>query len=125
VIGDRPVFQRFVGESDLRLRAARALVVELQERAWEEVCAGRSIEPELGVQLRAAGVLATEVAVDVATQSLRYAGGSALFLTNKLQRFFRDLIASGQHGAVSDTAFEARGQFMLGMGENVPMTGTR
>jgi alkylation response protein AidB-like acyl-CoA dehydrogenase len=125
LIGDRPVFQRFVGEADLRLRAARALVVEVNERAWQEVCAGRSIEPELGMQLRAAGVLATEVAVDVGTQSLRYAGGSALFLTNKLQRCFRDLIASGQHGAVSDTAYEAHAQFLLGMGETVPITGTR
>lgn len=125
LIGDRPVFQRFVGESDLRLRAARALVVELQERAWQEVCAGRHIEPSLATELRSAGVLATETAVDVATQAMRYAGGSALFLTNKLQRCFRDLIASGQHLAVSDTAYEAHAQFLLGMGENVPMTGTR
>ncbi|HLG12768.1 MAG TPA: acyl-CoA dehydrogenase family protein [Dehalococcoidia bacterium] len=125
LVRDRPVFQRFVGEADLRLRAARALVVELQERAWQEVCAGRHIEPSLATELRSAGVLATEVAVDVATQSMRYAGGGALFLTNKLQRCFRDVVASGQHLAVSDTAYEAHAQFLLGLGENVPMTGTR
>jgi alkylation response protein AidB-like acyl-CoA dehydrogenase len=125
LVGDRPVFQRFLGEADLKLRAARALVVELQERAWNEVCAGRHIVPALGTELRSAGVLATEVAVDVATQAMRYGGGSALFLSNKLQRCFRDLIASGQHLAVSDTAYEAHAQFLLGLGENVPMTGTR
>jgi hypothetical protein len=56
---------------------------------------------------------------------MRYAGGSALFLTNKLQRCFRDLVASGQHLAVSDTAYEAHAQFLLGLGESVPVTGTR
>jgi alkylation response protein AidB-like acyl-CoA dehydrogenase len=125
LVGDRPVFQRFIGEADLRLRAARALVLELQEQAWQEVCAGRHVEPALAAELRSAGVLATETAVDVATQAMRYAGGSALFLTNKLQRCFRDLIASGQHLAVSDTAYEAHAQFLLGLGENVPVTGTR
>ena len=125
LVGDRPVFQRFVGEADLRLRAARALVVQLHEQAWQEACAGRPIEPALATQLRAVGVLATETAVDVATQSMRYAGGSALYLTNMLQRCFRDVVASGQHLAVSDAAYEAHGQFLLGMGENVLMTGTR
>lgn len=125
LVGDRPVFQRFVGEADLRLRAARALVCELHEKAWQEVCAGRSIEPGLATELRAAGVLATETAVDIAGQAMKYGGGSALFLDNMLQRCFRDVVASGQHLAVSDTGYEAHGQFKLGMGENVPMTGTR
>jgi indole-3-acetate monooxygenase len=125
LIGDRPVFQRFIGEADLRLRAAHALVCELHERAWQEVSAGRSIEPDLATELRAVGVLATEVAVDVAGHAMKYGGGAALFLDNMLQRCFRDVVASGQHLAVSDTAYEAHGQFKLGMGENVPMTGTR
>ena len=125
LIGDRPVFQRFVGEADLRLRAARALVCELHEKAWQEVSAGRSIEPALATELRAVGVLATEVAVDVAGHAMKYGGGSALFLDNMLQRCFRDVVASGQHLAVSDTAYEGHGQFKLGLGENVPMTGTR
>jgi len=125
LVGDRPVFQRFVGEADLRLRAARALVCQLHERAWQEVSAGRSIEPSLATELRAAGVLATEVAVDVAGHAMKYGGGSALFLDNMLQRCFRDVVASGQHLAVSDTAYESHGMFKLGLGENVPMTGTR
>jgi alkylation response protein AidB-like acyl-CoA dehydrogenase len=125
LIGDRPVFQRFIGEADLRLRAARALVIEVNEKAWQEACAGRPLQPQLHTELRAAGVLATEVAVDIAGQALRYGGGSALFLENMLQRCFRDVVASSQHLAVSDTAYEAHGQFKLGMGESVPMTGTR
>jgi alkylation response protein AidB-like acyl-CoA dehydrogenase len=125
LIGTRPVFQRFVGEADLRLRAAHALVCEFHERSWQEVSAGRSIEPELATELRAVGVLATETAVDVASHAMKYGGGSALFLDNMLQRCFRDVVASGQHFAVTDAGYEAHGLFKLGMGETVPMTGTR
>jgi alkylation response protein AidB-like acyl-CoA dehydrogenase len=125
LVSQRPVFQRFVGEADLRLRAAHALVCELHERAWQEVCAGRSVEPALATELRAVGVLATETAVDIAGQAMKYGGGSALYLDNMLQRCFRDVVASGQHLAVSDASYEAHGKFKLGMGEQVPLTGTR
>jgi alkylation response protein AidB-like acyl-CoA dehydrogenase len=125
LVGHRPVFQRFVGEADLRLRAARALVCQLHEKAYQEVSAGRSVEPALATELRAVGVLATETAVDVARDAMKYGGGSALFLDNMLQRCFRDVVASGQHLAVSDTAYESQGMFKLGLGENVPQTGTR
>jgi alkylation response protein AidB-like acyl-CoA dehydrogenase len=83
------------------------------------------VEPSLATELRAVGVFATETAVDVAGQAMKYGGGSALFLDNMLQRCFRDVVASGQHLAVSDTSYEAHGKFKLGMGEDVPQTGTR
>ncbi len=76
------------------MRAARALVWELNEKAWEEVSAGRSIEPSLAAELRAASVLATDTAVDVATQALRYGGGAALFLDNMLGRLARKFTIS-------------------------------
>ena len=37
-LAERAVFQRVVGENDLRLRAARALMVEVLEKAWATVC---------------------------------------------------------------------------------------
>ena len=40
LVADRGSFQRFLGESDLRLRAAKALCVETLEEAWELVCRG-------------------------------------------------------------------------------------
>ncbi len=42
-----------------------------------------------------------------------------------LQRCLRDLIAGGQHFAVSDLAYETQGLFKLNMAENVPNPGTR
>jgi alkylation response protein AidB-like acyl-CoA dehydrogenase len=109
------VFQRFVAESDQKLKAAKAHVFAIFERAWEMVCAGKTLDAQQQAEIRVAGVMATEVAVDVATEAFRYAGGGALQSTNLLQRFWRDINASAQHHAVSNSAYEAYGQVMLGI----------
>jgi alkylation response protein AidB-like acyl-CoA dehydrogenase len=115
LIADRPVFQRFVGESDQRLKAAQAQVLQLFERAWQIACDGEVPDARLQAEIRVAGVMATEIACDVANQAFRFAGGSALHSTNLLQRFWRDVNASAQHHAVSNAAYEAFGQLLLGI----------
>jgi alkylation response protein AidB-like acyl-CoA dehydrogenase len=112
---DRPVFQHWMGEADLRLRAARALTIEIHEQAWQTVSAGQTPEPWLEAEMRASAVLCTEVAVEIATQAFRYGGGAALFLSDKLQQYMRDANAGAQHLAVSDVAYENHGQFVMGL----------
>ena len=55
------------------------------------------------------------------TAAFRYAGGSALYDTNLLQRCLRDLQAGAQHFMVSDSAYEGFGQFLLGLPTADPM----
>jgi alkylation response protein AidB-like acyl-CoA dehydrogenase len=109
-IASRPVFQRAVGVCDLRLRAARALVLEIHEEAWATVCEGRIPSAQLQAAMRS-----------VATCAFRYGGGTALYHTNILQRCLRDINAAAQHAMVSDTAYENHGQFALGLPEATPM----
>jgi alkylation response protein AidB-like acyl-CoA dehydrogenase len=111
----RSTFQRFVGEADLRLRAARALVVELNEAAFTTVGVGDRLTARQHAELRSAAVLATEVALDVVTRAFRFAGGSALYDASVLQRCLRDLNAGAQHFMVSDSAYEGLGQLLLGL----------
>ena len=113
-LSSRVSFQRSVGECDLRLRAARALVVEILERAWELACQGTVPGPQLQSEMRSSAAYATQVALDVATQAFRYGGGSVLYLSSVLQRCLRDLNAAAQHIMVSDSALENHGQFALG-----------
>ena len=115
LVADRPAFQRALGESDLRLRAARALNVEILEEAWQSVCNGKTPEPQLQARMRSCAAYTTEVAVDVVSQAFRYGGGSALFLSSILQQCFRDINAGAQHQMVSDRAYENHGQFLLGL----------
>jgi alkylation response protein AidB-like acyl-CoA dehydrogenase len=120
-VASRPVFQRALGECDLRLRAVRALAFELYERAWADVSAGRVPPPPLQAELRGVATLATEVAVDTATKAFRYGGGAALYRTNILQRCLRDINAAAQHVVVSDVAYENHGKFLLGFPDADPL----
>ena len=114
-LAERPVFQRMLSECELKLRAARALNVEILEDAWDVVCQGRTPDAPLQARLRSCATYATDVAVEVCTQAFKFAGGAALQDSHILQRCLRDIHAGAQHQMVSDTAYENHGQFMLGL----------
>jgi alkylation response protein AidB-like acyl-CoA dehydrogenase len=59
-------------------------------------------------------VLATDVAIDVASLAFRAGGGSALYDSSDLQRCLRDIHAAAQHFVVSDAAYEALGKMRMG-----------
>jgi alkylation response protein AidB-like acyl-CoA dehydrogenase len=117
----RPTFQRAVGLSELRLRSARALVMEVNAEAWSMLAGGQTPPPRLHAQMRAAAAFATEVAADIVTEAFRFAGGGAVYRTHRLQRLLRDINVAAQHLMVSETAYEAYGQFLLGMPDADPM----
>jgi indole-3-acetate monooxygenase len=111
----RGSFQRFVGDAEVRLRAARALAVELNAAAFTCVGLGERLTARQHAELRSVAVLATEVALDVTTRAFRFAGGAALYDASVLQRCLRDLNAAAQHFMVSDSAYEGLGQLLLGL----------
>jgi len=118
---ERNVFQRAVAESDVRLRAARALMVEVLEKAWATVCAGRAPEPVLQAEMRVAVTFAVNVALEVTTSAFRYGGGTAIFLPHILQRCLRDMYTAASHQIVNDAVYEMYGQFLLGIPGADPM----
>ncbi len=117
----RAPFQRAIGLGDLRLRAARALVLEIYTQAWEIASAGQIPPPRLQAELRSVTAFATEVAAEVTTEAFRYAGGEAVFETHRLQRYLRDINVAAQHLMVSTIAYENHGQFMLGLPDADPL----
>ncbi len=119
-LANRQVFQRFIGEAELRLRSARMVTFEVHERAWQVACEGVMPDPAMEAEMRASAVYCTEVVADIATQAFRYGGGEALHLENKLQMCMRDINAGAQHLAVSDVAYENLGQFYLDLPEANP-----
>jgi len=121
LLASRPSFQKSVGECDLRLRAARALAVQILEEAWSQACQGATPSPRLQSEMRSSATFATSVALDVVAISFRYGGGSALYNNSVLQRCLRDLNAAAQHLMVSESSYENHGQFMLGIPDADPM----
>lgn len=114
-IEQRPVFQRMIGASDLKLRAARALVIEVNEAAWATLQAGGKPSARHQAEMRGVALYATDVAVEVVTNAFRYAGGSAVYRGQLLQRYLRDVNVAAQHLMVSDIAYETHGLFTLGL----------
>ncbi len=117
----RSAFQRALGEDDLRLRAARALVVEILEEVWARVSQGDTPTLQMQVEMRSSATYATEVAVEIVTRAFRSGGGSALFESSILPRCLRDINAAAQHLMVSDVAYEHHGKIALGLPDVDPM----
>jgi alkylation response protein AidB-like acyl-CoA dehydrogenase len=109
----RPAVQRLLGEAELKLGAARALAIAINDAAWVAVSAGAPIPDRLQAELRAAATYCTEVAVEVVTQTFRFAGGGAIYEANLLQQCLRDINVAAQHIMVSEIAYENLGQFIL------------
>jgi alkylation response protein AidB-like acyl-CoA dehydrogenase len=116
----RSTFHSALGECELQLRAARALVIDLYEKAWKTVCSGGTLTPAEQTELRGTAVLATQVAAEVTTRLFRYGGGGAILMSNALQRCLRDINAGAQHRMVSDSTYEHLGKFILGLPDANP-----
>jgi alkylation response protein AidB-like acyl-CoA dehydrogenase len=120
-IGERAVFQHFYGMADQQLKAMRAHAYRIFEELWQVACTGKTPDARAQAEVRACTVLVTETCMDIVNQAFHYAGGSALQSSHLLQRYWRDLHASAQHMAVSNAAYEAYGQVLLGI-EGAPQT---
>ena len=118
---ERAVFQRSIGECDLRLRAARSLVIEVMEKAWQTACAGNKPGPELQIEMRSATAYVLEVALDVTSRAFHHGAGTAIRLDNILQRCLRDLQVGATHLLGSDSSYELHGQVLLGFSDVNPM----
>ena len=113
-LADRAVFQRAVAEGDLRLRAARALMMQLLENAWTMASEEGQPGPRLQAEMHSAATLTMDVALEVTTDAFRYGGGTAVFSSHPLQRCLRDLYTIASHLLVSDMSYEQYGQFLIG-----------
>jgi alkylation response protein AidB-like acyl-CoA dehydrogenase len=114
-LDERQVVHRFIGEADLKLRAARALLHERYAALYDKVLAGRPPEAADIGEVRAIAVHATDIAIWIATNTYHFAGNTGLHHPHVLGRLLRDLNTAGLHQVMSDTAYENHGKFRLGL----------
>jgi alkylation response protein AidB-like acyl-CoA dehydrogenase len=112
---DRQVFQRFVAESDIKVRSARALMHERYGRLYDKVAAGHPVEGEDIADVRAICLYATDVAMGVANGAFHFAGNTGLHHPHVIGRLLRDLNTAGIHQVMSDTAYENHGKYRMGV----------
>jgi len=116
-LAERAVVHRFVGTSDLKLRAARALALAHGEEIWQRLCDGEPVGPSHQAQCRALVTYTTDLAVEIATQAFRYGGAGALFRPNILELLLRDMNAAAQHIVAADVNYEIHGRELMGVPE--------
>jgi alkylation response protein AidB-like acyl-CoA dehydrogenase len=120
-LAHRGVFQAFLGESDLKLRAARAMMLENGVRIVADAARMGTMKPENEAEIRAAGCYATRIAVEIVDGAVRYIGGDAIRQGSRLEQALRDVHVANTHFFVSDSSIESHAQFLLGIDGADPM----
>lgn len=102
-IASLPKIQRQIGEMDLGLQAARALLMEVADETDSPFA-----------RIAAAKHFAVETANRITDLALKVAGGQSLTNTLPLERYFRDTRAGSMQPPADDTALEMIGKAAIG-----------
>ena len=121
VLASRSTFQSFLGEADVRLKAARALMLANGFELMEHVEQGGTNLRAVEAEVRAAGALTVRTASDVVADVIRFAGGDALWQGGVFERAARDLTVVASHLLANESAYENHAQFLLGLPDADPM----
>ena len=105
-ISTLPKIQRQIGEMDVQLQAARALMFEVA-REWTGEDEKRA---QLAPRIAAAKSMVTQTTRFVTDQALQVAGGISLTKALPLERYFRDVRAGSMQPPSGDTALELIGR---------------
>ncbi|GAA2216274.1 acyl-CoA dehydrogenase family protein [Nonomuraea monospora] len=106
-----------LGRLTMALDAAEALAVSVQEHAYEVLSDDAADVTRPGMEGLAAATHVTEVALDCAHTAYRHAGTSGLYLPNSFERLLRDVLAAGQHIAVSPGNYRLLGSCLVAHGD--------
>jgi indole-3-acetate monooxygenase len=116
-LADRGVFRAFVGESDLKLKAARLLTIATGERLLADVASSGAMSEANEAEARAVGVYCSQTAIAVMNGIIGYAGGEAVRAGRRFERTLRDLHMAGTHMFVSDIGYENHAEFVMGLAD--------
>lgn len=105
-IATLPKIQRQIGEIDIALQAAQALLFDVAG-SWTERDEDR---PKMAARIAAAKTMVTETANSVTDKALRIAGGTSITKSLPLERYFRDVRAGSMQPPSGDTALELVGR---------------
>lgn len=112
-LAERNVTQNDYARAVASLSAARAHYYECIGAIWAALQAGQEPSLEQRNRLRLACAHATHVSADVCKVAYDMLGGGAVYLTNDLQRRFRDAHVITHHAMVAPSIFELTGRVLL------------
>lgn len=114
-LAERPVAQRAVASAEVRLRAARALVLESAAELWDAVRAHRAFPGRSRALFAIACADAARAAAEAVDTVAEAAGTTANRLDSPLERQQRDVRVIRQHVTVAPGLIEDGGRVLLGL----------
>jgi alkylation response protein AidB-like acyl-CoA dehydrogenase len=114
-LAERGHTQMEVAKAEAELSAARAFLFDEIGAAWRLAQAGGAIPTAQRARLRLAATHAARTGAGVAYTAYDLAGGSAVYLSNAIQRRFRDAHVATQHIMVQSSTYELTGRVLLGL----------
>ena len=110
----RPATQAEVARAEATLRSARAFYYEAIDTAWAEAQRGR-LGRDARRDIRLATTHATQASAEAVDRMYHLGGGTSVYRSSPLQRFFRDVHVATQHMMVGPATWELTGRLFLGL----------
>jgi alkylation response protein AidB-like acyl-CoA dehydrogenase len=113
-IRDSAVVQMGLAQADIRVRSARAWLLQSLAEIWKRVAAGSDLTVEDRITIRGASTYAIHSAREAVDYAYNAAGATAIFHSHPLERRFRDIHTVTQQLQGRSSHFETVGSWMMG-----------
>ena len=114
-LAERGTAQIAVAEAEGALGGARSFLLAAIDEVWERVASGGSVGLAERARVRIAAANAVRGAARAVDRMYELGGGSSIYLSNPLQRCFRDVHVVTQHASVAAGSLELAGRALLGV----------
>jgi indole-3-acetate monooxygenase len=113
-LAERSHTQAVLAESEAALRAARLLMYQSIDDAWQAAQGAEPVPDDLKLGLRLAATHVVRTSAKVVTGLHDIGGGSAIYQGSPLERRFRDAHTATAHFQVNQASYELPGRLLLG-----------
>ena len=113
-MAEDPLVQYRIGNLEIRLAAARSLILAESEAVWSHAEVGGTFSPIDRARARSITAFVHAECMEIANEVYGLAGSNVLYNTSSLQRRFRDMRAACQHIIGSTEIYRPFGSLLLG-----------
>jgi alkylation response protein AidB-like acyl-CoA dehydrogenase len=120
-LAERDVVQAMVAQAEAEVRSAGAFLREALEEVWASAQQGDEVTMRQRALVRLAIVNASRSGIRAVDLCYEAAGSTAVFRSNPMQRYLRDVRTSGQHVVLASSGLETAGRVLLGLDPDTPL----